>query len=157
IVEPLCGSETSLVAAGDWDGVDIEISISLSDESERGSIRGPAMPIGWGIFGDLPGRAALDGHQINQGAVFFLGLIADGQPFRIRRNAVVVVAAVGEARVDDCRLAARYRQSQDVTIAVEEKRRAITGPVGCLEMFRRDVGYVAVSGGNGDGLQSAVE
>src|SRR4029077_15742401 len=50
IVEPLCGSETSLVAAGDWDGVDIEISISLSDESERGSIRGPAMPIGWGIF-----------------------------------------------------------------------------------------------------------
>ena len=77
------------------------------------------MPVGWRIFRDLTGRAAFDGHHVNQGAVFLLRLIADGQPFRIGRNAVVIVATDSEAGVDGCGFAAGDRQPQNVAIAVE--------------------------------------
>jgi len=51
--------------------------------------------------------------------VFLLGLVADGQPFRIGGNTVIVVAPDGEAGVDDCGLATAYRQPQNVPLAVE--------------------------------------
>ena len=38
--------------------------------------------------------------------MFFLRLIADGQPFRIGRDAVVIVATASEAGVDGCGFAA---------------------------------------------------
>ena len=68
---------------------------------------------------DLPRRAAADWHQVDQGTVFLLGLIADGQPLRVGGNPVVVVAADGEASVNDCGFAAGDRQSQNVAVAVE--------------------------------------
>ena len=78
------------------------------------------MPVGGGILRDSPRDAATDGHQVNHRPVFFLRLIADGQPFRIRRNPMVIVAADREASIDKCRRAAVYRQSQNMAILLNK-------------------------------------
>jgi hypothetical protein len=43
-----------------------------------------------------------------------------------------------------------------VPVAIKQKRRAIPGPVRCLEANGRDIGDVAIGRGN-DGFQSAVK
>ena len=158
IVESLGRSQAGFVSACDWDGVDIEISVSLSYERQRGSIRRPSMPVGRGIFRDPPGRAALDGHHVNQRAVFFLRLIADGQPFRIGRNPVIVVAADWRNPVSMVAGVPPVTGSRRMwPLLLNKKRRAIPRPVGRFEVFRRDIDDAAVGGGDRDSLQSAVK
>lgn len=64
-------------------------------------------------MGDSPSRAALDGDDVDERLVILLRLIADRDPVRIWRNAVIVIAVIGEACVDDGRRAAGCGYDRD--------------------------------------------
>ena len=59
--------------------------------------------------------------------------MADRQPFAVGREAVVVVTKLGVAHVESDRLAPRYRQSVDASLAVVVELLPVARPVGGLE------------------------
>ncbi len=128
IVETLRSGETSFVAAGDRNCVDVEIAIALANEGESLAIRRPAMPIRRSVLRDAARRAAGNRNDIHQGIMcgtsgrrFRLHrIVADGEQRGIRRDAVIIVDATGNASVHGFRRAASDRQLLYVTIAIEK-------------------------------------
>lgn len=65
---------------------------------------------------------------------------------------MVVVAAIGEAGVDDLwylpdlRRVASDGETFDVAVSVENERSAVAGPVGGFEAFRRGIDHSAIHG-----------
>src|ERR1700737_4808889 len=70
---------------------------------------------------------------------------------------MIVVAAVGKPGVDDGRLTARHRQTQDMAAAVEKEACTIVHPVGRFKALWRNIPPPPVRGSDGDRLQRAVE
>ena len=80
VVQALGGGETCFrSSAARRDGVDVKFIVALADERQRLSIRRPAVPVRRRIFRDAPGSATANRHDIDQGMVVFLRLVADGK------------------------------------------------------------------------------
>src|ERR1017187_567866 len=65
VVEAGSGGEASLAAAGDRDGIDVELAIALADESQRLPVRRPAVPIRGKIGREGGSRAAADRNDVD--------------------------------------------------------------------------------------------
>src|SRR4029077_1622010 len=101
------GRQARLISARNRDRVDIEFIVALSYERQRLAVRRPAVPVRRGLLSDAARHSSLDRHDVNNRLIVALRLIADGQRGLVRRNAVIVVASVGESRVDKRRLSSR--------------------------------------------------
>src|SRR5262249_39302750 len=103
VIEAFGSRESLLFASLRGNRVDVEVPIALADNSERFSIWLPAMPIGRGVLCNWPRCAAGEGKNINLRFVIALRIVTDDELLAVGRDAVVVVAAAGNASVDDLR------------------------------------------------------
>ena len=102
------------------------------------------MPVRRRFLRDAARRPSCDRDDIHQRFVVALRVVTDRNLACVGRNAVIVVAAIREASIDDDRRVAANRQALDMAIAIEEKRAAVMRPVGRFESSRRKIGDAAV-------------
>src|SRR5713226_1128849 len=115
------------------------------------------MPVGWRFLRDAPRCSSSNPHNVHEGTMLLLRVIADGKLRGVRRNAVIIVAAVREAGIDNFWLAATHRRALDVAVAVEKECAAIAHPVRCLETSRRKIRHPPVGRIDRDRLERAVK
>src|SRR5260370_10087887 len=112
------------------------------------------MPVGGPESRDLAGLPSPRGHDVNERVL--AGRVANGEPTPVGRQAVVVVQAVGESRVNGARRAPLPGQGEEPPAPVEEKRPTITRPVGGLEMLPGGEDPPALPAGGGGHPQPAL-
>src|SRR5438046_2247094 len=61
VIQSIRARQASLSPAVQWNGVDIEVAISLGTISERQAVRRPAVPIRWPQLRHAPWSAAANG------------------------------------------------------------------------------------------------
>src|SRR5262245_7017655 len=115
------------------------------------------MPVRRRELRDAPRRSAGNGQHIDQRAALLLRLIADDELRAVGRDAVVVVAASGEAGVERLRFAAADRQLVDKPALVEQNVFSVARPVGRFEVYAFGVDHAAILGRNRNGLQRAFD
>ena len=72
------------------------------------------------LLRDAPRRSAFDRHNIDERLVFLLRVVANTEPRAVGRNQVIVVAARGEAGIENLWSAAGDRNFLNAAVAIEE-------------------------------------
>src|SRR5262249_12890496 len=103
IVQPRGGGQAALRPTLGGDGVDVEVAPAVGAVGQRLPVGRPAVPVGRGQGRDQARRAAGDRNQVDARLVVLVALVAYHQRFAVGRDAVVVVALAGGARVDQLR------------------------------------------------------
>src|SRR5260370_35107342 len=111
------------------------------------------MPVGWRFLRDAFRRSSSDQHNVHDGTMLLLRVVADSKLCGVRRNAVIVITAVREAGIDNFRLATAHRQTLDVALAIEEERPSTTHPIRGLEAPRCQIHHAPACHGNRNGLE----
>src|SRR5579883_3034575 len=137
VVQALGCGQARLLAAGRRDAVNVKLTVTLATENQRLALGRPPVPVGRTQGRDELGGAATDRQRVDERLPPSLRLVADGQQHAIRRDAVIVVTAGGEAGVDRLRFAAGDGAAVEAATAVEEQRATVAQPVGGLDTAGR--------------------
>src|SRR5208283_472912 len=157
VVLALCRGKAGFFTSCRGNGVDVDFAFAFTDEGERLSVGRPSVPVGRRLLGEASRCSAGDGDDVNEGFVILLRIVADGKLRAVGGNAVIVVAACGQAGVENFRLTAVYGKALDAAVAIDEECAAVASPVGSFEASLSKVGDTAVGGIDGDGFECAVQ
>src|SRR5205823_1866142 len=136
--------QARLLAAGGGDAVDVELAVALAAVDQRLAVRRPPVEVGRARRRDELRHTAGNRDSVDEGFSLSLGRVAEGQQGAVRGDAVVVVAARGEAGVKGLRLTAGDGDAVDAAVTVVEQRLAVAQPVGRVEAGGRDADDAAV-------------
>lgn len=106
-------------AAGDGSGIDLKTIFPLGGIGDAAAVRGPPMPIGWPIWRQKSGRAALGGQEIYPTFAGFAAVLNDDLA-AVRGNAVIVVQLVEIAGIDVFQGRVRQIHAEKLAIAVDD-------------------------------------
>ncbi len=104
------GGQTGFFAAGDGNGVNVELAIALAAEGQRLAIRRPAVPIRRRVDCNFARGASRYRNDFNSRFVIYVSLVAYGDQRPVGRNTMVIIALGGIAIIEQLRRAVGGRQ-----------------------------------------------